>query len=351
MARHPVLAPALGLVVLLSVSFASAQEQPAAPAADPAGATEEVTITDEAKQHFRTGVAYLTDPDGAQYGEAYREFKAAYEASPSWKILGNLGISAMKLERDGEAIVAFEKYLTDGGAEIESSERAQMERDLQVTQASVVYVTLQSTPPGAHFVDERVPLSGRNIVNRYDGSSEPVRLGLHRGHHRIRAQLAGYEEAVWEFDAEPGQEVSHTFEMKLVDAGSPMAGVPPATQPDAAPQTERPVPVSVWVAGGVTGGLLVGGIVTGVLAKGKNKDFEEKNNGTDPSGAQSLKDSGETLNLVADICFLGAVAGAATTVALYFLRPEVPVKRDATALRVSPSFGPTGGGLSLTGAF
>ena len=69
---------------------------------------QDVPISDEARAHFTTGVNLLQDPDGARYEEAYREFKEAYAESPSWKILGNLGICAMKLERDSEAISAFD---------------------------------------------------------------------------------------------------------------------------------------------------------------------------------------------------------------------------------------------------
>src|ERR1043165_9599064 len=54
-------------------------------------------ITEEARAHFSAGVSFLQDPDGARYDDVYREFKAAYAVSPSWKILGNLGIAAMKL--------------------------------------------------------------------------------------------------------------------------------------------------------------------------------------------------------------------------------------------------------------
>src|SRR5687767_2361394 len=61
-------------------------------------------ISEEARLHFEAGVNLLQDPDGARFEEAYREFKTAYAATPSWKILGNLGICAMKLERDSEAI-------------------------------------------------------------------------------------------------------------------------------------------------------------------------------------------------------------------------------------------------------
>src|SRR6185369_1853898 len=134
----------------------------------PRAYADEVQVSDNARQHFKTGVAYLTDPDGARYEEAYREFVTAYADSPSWKILGNLGITSMKLERDGEAVDAFQKYLAGGGAQIDPAERAQMERDLMTTQSGLVWVTVKADPPNAYIVDERTPLSGRPIVNRYD---------------------------------------------------------------------------------------------------------------------------------------------------------------------------------------
>src|SRR5262249_3168840 len=127
----------------------------------PSAHAQEVQVSDSARQHFKTGVAYLKDPDGARYEEAYREFKAAYADSPSWKILGNPGITAMKLERDGEAIEAFEKYLKEGGQQIEAPERAQMESDLLTTKAGVVNISITVSPAGAAIADERQPLTGR----------------------------------------------------------------------------------------------------------------------------------------------------------------------------------------------
>ena len=56
----------------------------------------DVVITEEARTHFAAGVALLQDPKEPRYEEAYREFKAAYAAAPSYKILGNLGLCAMK---------------------------------------------------------------------------------------------------------------------------------------------------------------------------------------------------------------------------------------------------------------
>src|SRR5262245_35498973 len=114
----------------------------------------DVPVSEEARKHFELGVSYMKDPDGARYAEAYVEFQAAYAASPSWKILGNLGIAAMKLERDGEAIEALQKYISEGGQELDPEERTQVESDLKTLQGTLVTITLESVPAGATVVDE-----------------------------------------------------------------------------------------------------------------------------------------------------------------------------------------------------
>jgi hypothetical protein len=138
--------------LLLGASLA-ALSAPAA-AADP-------PITERARAHFTAGVNLLQDPEGARYEEAYREFKAAYAESPSWKVLGNLGLTSMKLERDGEAIDAYERYLKEGGAELDADERAQIQRDLSTLKSSAVTLTLQSSPAGATITDERQAVQGQ----------------------------------------------------------------------------------------------------------------------------------------------------------------------------------------------
>jgi hypothetical protein len=58
---------------------------------------EEVPISADARSHFTAGVNLLQDPDGAKYEAAYGEFKAAYQISPSWKILGNVAVAAWSI--------------------------------------------------------------------------------------------------------------------------------------------------------------------------------------------------------------------------------------------------------------
>ncbi|HET9954698.1 MAG TPA: hypothetical protein VFQ61_09340 [Polyangiaceae bacterium] len=178
----------------------------------------EVAVSEEARAHFSAGVNLLQDPDGARYEEAYREFRAAYAASPSWKILGNLGITAMKLERDGEAIEAFARYLSEGGKQLDPEERAQTERDLQTLKTGVVRIAFNASRTGARLVDERSLASGSSVVNRYGPIDSTLEIGVRAGHHRITASLAGFKDIVLELDAEPQQRLVYPLEFQAADA-------------------------------------------------------------------------------------------------------------------------------------
>jgi hypothetical protein len=312
----------------------------------------DVPISEAARQHFKAGVNFMQDPDGARYEEAYREFKTAYAASPSWKILGNLGIAAMKLERDGEAIDAMEKYLNEGGDELPADEREQFERDLSTLKASVVRVTLSSVPVGAVVTDERVPVQGAPVTNRYSLDGGPVELGFRAGHHRMVARLDGYEDAVWEFDAAPGAGQSHVFELKPPAQVSPAAAAAPS-EPMADSGTEqmaRPVPTSVYIGLAATGAFTVGATVTGILALSAKSDFDDKN-GVDEAAAQDAHDSTETLNLVTDVLIAGAVVSAAVTTYLYLGRPEVAQGQEAGRFVVVPAVGRDVALVSMSGSF
>lgn len=314
----------------------------------PPSAAADVKITDAARQHFNAGVALLKDPDGARYEDAYREFKAAYEASPSWKILGNLGICAMKLERDSEAIAAFSRYLEEGKKDIDASERADIERDLGTLRSSAVTLQLTTVPNEVAISDERTPVTGSPVRNRYQSEGGMLRVQIRPGHHVITATVAGKPPQTFDVDAEPGSTVQHTFDLNAAPVEAAPAPAAPAPVPTPPSPTDRPVPTSVWVGLAATGAFAVGAGVTGALALGKNSDYE-KANGQNATEAKDLRDQTKTLNLVTDVLIGAAVIGAGVTTYLYLKRPE----RDRAGLevRVAPQVGLYQSGLSLEGAF
>jgi len=314
----------------------------------------EVQVTPVARQHFNAGVALLRDPDGARYEEAYREFKAAYQASPSWKILGNLGICAMKLERDGEAIEAFTSYLVEGKNEIDASERADIERDLSTLKAQAAEVTLTTAEPAAvDLSDERAPVQGSPINNRYQLRGGVQKLLIHPGHHVLTAQVSGKAPVRYEVDVDPGAKLSYQLNFESTPT-PPSTAVVPANDARAdrgRSEARRPVPTGVWIGAAATGALAVAAGVTGVLAIGKHGEYKDAN-GSDADKAKSLRDQTKTLNLVTDVLIGAAVIGAGVTTYIYIRRPEHKDRDSALIdLKLSPRVGLQQGGLALEGAF
>jgi hypothetical protein len=308
-----------------------------------AGETE-VVITEKARAHFKAGVNLLQDPDGARYEEAYAQFKAAYAESPSWKILNNFGITAMKLEKDGEAIDAFRGYLDGGGDQISEDERAQTTRDLETLEASVVTVTIKASPEGVKLVDERITNQGGNVVNHYATEGGEVTLRVRPGNHKITAKLPGYDDAVFEFNAPAASTHEHTFLLeKPKDSGGKVGSGPE----DTGAATHRPVPVSVWISASVTGALVGGAVGTGIVALGKNSKYDDANTAGEQN-REDLRDQVKTFNLVTDVLIGGAVVGGIVTTVLYVTRPSVPKE---SALRFEPLVGPQIAALSLRGKF
>ncbi len=281
----------------------------------------DVPISEEARTHFAAGVALLQDPKAPRYEDAYREFKAAYAASPSYKILGNLGLCAMKIERDAEAIEAYEKYLQQAGPELSQGEREQAQRDLLTLKAGVVNVTVSSDPPGATIVDVRTPVEGNDIRNGYGEATQPLTLGLRRGHHVITARLSGYLDQQWEFEASGTTLPPHPFTM----VRTALPTVPRQTTPT------RPIPTAAWVTGAVTLGLAATGAVFGIAALQARSDYNGANDGFHVSQASSDRNRGQVLNGVTDGCLGGAVIGAVLTTYFVLARPTVERPADAAA--------------------
>lgn len=307
-----------------------------------AARAQDAEISDSARTHFQAGVNFMQDPDGARYEEAYREFTAAYQASPSWKILGNLGITAMKLERDGEAIAAFEKYLAGGAASLAPDEKEQFQRDLATLKAGVVQLGIDVSLPGAVILDERVPVTGSTVRNQYTPTDKHVDIGVRAGHHKLTAKLAGYEDAVWEVDTVSGVAQQHAFVLKKP---SPISQGGAATA-----NTDRPTPTGVYIGLAATGVFAVGAGVTGALALGRKSKFDDANDGLHVAKAKDLHDGVKTFNLVTDVLIGAAVVSAGLTTYLYLSHPSAATP-TAGWLRVQPQVGLNTGSLQLEGAF
>jgi hypothetical protein len=306
----------------------------------------DVQITDEARAHFQSGVNLLKDPDGARYEDAYREFKAAYAASASYKILGNLGLCALKLERDGEAIDAYEEYLKHA-ADLDPAEVTQVKTDLQTLKSGVVRVTLTIDIPGASVTDSRINTKGEKVVNLY-GPSElqgPLKMGVRAGHHQVIVRQTGYQDTTLEFDAPAGGTISKMVSLKKSDEPKPGGGGPATpTGPS------RPIPTGFYIGAAATGALTIGATVVGIMALGKKKDYDAANNGRSVPHAEELHDQAQTLNLVNDVLVGGALVGAGVSALLFFTRPTIGgTTEKQTGVQLVPVVASKSAGVVLSG--
>lgn len=314
---------------------------------------------EQAKKHMEAGAAFYNDPNGHKCEEAFREFKSAYELSGSLNALKGMGVCALELERDGEAIAAFEKYLAGKGSQIEAADKTQMESDLNALKSSLATVTLKTDRNDVKITDTRTPSRGFPITNRYSVGVTGQKLGIHPGQHVFTASVEGQPDQTWKVDISNASKYERTFEF---DKGKPIVAdgfkqedlggkKDTGEKPEPAAGGTRPVPTVVYVAG--IGTIVLGGVMAGMMirAKGVNSTYQTDNGHKSAAELQDEQSSVKSANLLADV-FLGAtVVGAVVTTVLYVTRPTKPAAPAAGSWSVAPTVGRAGGGAALVGTF
>jgi tetratricopeptide (TPR) repeat protein len=81
-----------------------------------------------ARAHFARGVALAKAHD---YAQALNEFQQAYAAVPHFSVLYNIGQARLALGESAEAISVLQRYLDEGGSQIDAKRRAEVEATLQ----------------------------------------------------------------------------------------------------------------------------------------------------------------------------------------------------------------------------
>jgi hypothetical protein len=339
-------------LLLCLLVFSSA---PLAPTASAQSATPSAADLENAKKSFATGVALLQDPDAPRYDEALLHFKRAYELSGSWKALGNLALCLFKLERDGEAIETYEKYLQTAGKKLDAGDRAQAERDLQALKAQVVTVELQLPEPGVALIDERLDATGRRVVNEYTAESTSLTLGLHPGRHTIVAKLSTGDVA-WETRLDPATTVIHEFQAGQEQSEGKGALTSPTKEiePTPPPEADRAAtPLDLRIPAYASFGVAAVGVGVGVLfalkSKGSREQADAMCNGDQcpvsrRDQIRGLQDDANNQGRVAWIGFALGGVGAAAGVTLLVLQAQ----RAETGTRtgISPFVGFASAGVA-----
>jgi hypothetical protein len=333
-----------------------------------ARARAEEKISDEAKGYFKNGVE-LIQQNPPNYQDAYYQFKLAYEKSHSWKVLGNLGLCAFKLERDGEALQAYSDYLKGGGKSIDSEERKAMERDSLLITGNTSVVNLSADMDEANVLDAR---AGSAVPPQaYKLSGGALSLRLRAGTHTLSASTADGKQAKWDVTITPGQTLEHRFEFNAaapvapvaaaaVPAAAPPPGPAPAPSPSPADQGSAkggsPLRMVGFVTAGVGGAAIIGGVITGLMAKSaSSKATDQCQDKVCPTKAESDFNSAQSLATVTNVLLIGGGVLAAAGVTLVIVGGKSaggPAKpASAPRLELTPAVAGNGAGFFARGAF
>ncbi|MFT3766204.1 MAG: PEGA domain-containing protein [Minicystis sp.] len=312
----------LAAAALLVSRAALAQQPPAPPPAEAAA--------DEGKTRFQRGVQLFREND---FRSALVEFRRAYELTKNYKVLYNIGQTEYELQDYAGALRSFQRYLADGGAELEAARRTQVEEDIKKLGARVARIEIKSNAADAEVLVDDVVIGKTPL-------KDPVLVSI--GRRKVTIQKGGLVSAARFVDLAGGDRIAVTVE--LAEPSAPKAPLGPTAPPPPAPAPSR---TGMWVSLAVTGALVAGTAVTGVMALGAHSDAEKQLGtlGVKASDVEAAHTKTRNLALVADILGGAALAMAGVTIALGVTssKSDAPPPQTAT-IRI----GPRGAALGLS---
>ncbi len=329
----------------------------------PGRASAESGLTGETRAEYETALSLLADPTRENLESAYVRLNSAYARSHAWQILSQLAFAAAALERPGEAIPAYQTFLREGGPDIDGEERARVERDLAALTESTAWLKLRilDFPGEAELSDTRSDT--KPTKNTYKLTAETTELGLSPGQHQLEISAVGHSKRI------TVELLSGTHREERVSLSPPSpTRLPPKPAPPfiAKPKSATETPkqgswVPFYVSGSITGGVLAATILSGVSALNQHAKYERVNDGSDPSRAAALRDTGAQLNLLTDGLIGLTALGSIISAAFYqhALHPEIrrteprpkPTRRSILGIQLSSAHGLTPNIVTLSSQF
>ncbi len=272
-----------------------------------------------------------------RYDEALTLFQQAYDDSPSWVILYNIGKMAALTGDDARALRAFECHLESGDGAIDPQRRAEVEQSIAASRARVATLAIEVDVAGLHVeVDGTdvgtTPLSDLVFVNA--------------GKHSVRVRGEAAVEQI--IEVARGARTIVRFRVKKGDgAGQPM---PSPGEPFRFPNG---LVGAAWVTFGISG---ISALVTGTVTLVGQADLKDDPylgpSRAPPEGSELEAKISRTRTLAAatDVLLgLSALSGAAaitfSVVNATAASPEPGAPAPRAAFVVRP------GWIGLEGAF
>jgi hypothetical protein len=301
----------------------------------------------EAEDHWNKGVELYKDSD---YQASLVEFKRAYEITPNYNFLFNIGQVYWTLKDYVSALKTYQQYLNDGGARIGASRKSDVEKDIESAKGRIATVTVTTSTPGAEvFVDDvsigTTPLKEPVLVNSGKRKFVASKDGFNPA--REVKELAGGDNTTLQLslvELKPGETA------KPIEITPPSSNLPGGkdTTPKAAPK--EPSVVGPVVAFVLTGGFAVAWGVTGGLALAADSDLNTlKQTKTDKDALASQADSASTLALVSDVMMVTTIVGAGISIGVTVATFSGGKSDDSKTGKVDVKVGP--GSVAVHGTF
>jgi tetratricopeptide (TPR) repeat protein len=267
------------------------------------GATPEtVDPMEEARLRYARGLALY---EGAEYVLALVEFERAYQLSPNYRVLYNIGQVRIQLGRYARAFEALTQYVKEGGDAIDPARRAAVQKDIDMLAERTASLTVRTKEAGANIQLDGVvigvsPLAGPLIVDA--------------GEHTIGVRKVGFYDRFQSVTLAGRDARTVDFELVKFKQDGPAVVVERRTERHI---VERPASPLMWAGWAATGTLGIGAGVAGYFGIQKAQELESMRTQfpVKHDEMQKTKNSARTLFLAADI--MGASAVVLGGVSLY----------------------------------
>jgi hypothetical protein len=121
----------------------------------PVAAQPSPSSKEEARSRYERGKQLYEE--GA-FDAALIEFQRAYDLAPSYKILYNIGQVHRQRNDYASALRVFERYLKEGGADIDAKRKAEVDKEIAQLKGRVATLQITTNIPGAEILVDDEPV-------------------------------------------------------------------------------------------------------------------------------------------------------------------------------------------------
>lgn len=325
-------APCFVLSVVLLASPRGFAQTEAAPA--PEAPADNVQ---QARERFQRGAELYKE---GSFDAAFAEFSRAYEIAPNYRVLYNLAQVELERHDYASAMRFYQRYLEDGGADVDAERRAEVEREILALKNRVAELTVKGNVAGAE-----VSIDGTVVGTLPLPSPVLVSAGV----RRIAARRDGYQPIDRTLSVAGGDKPVLELDLQPIQTAKPVG----ATKSAAATGSSGGVPAGAWI-GFVAAGVFGGTAVTfGILTQKKDEDLDSELDRY-PADRQKIDDTRSQLKLYAGLTdgFAGAALLSAIVGTYFaFSGSSDHGAESARATQTRTRLVPLGNGVALAGEF